>query len=501
MTELALETELTDEQRDYLGMVRAASRALLDVINDLLDFAKIDAGRLELDPHAFALRQSLDEALRPLTFRARGKGLDFCWRVDDDVPDKLLADWPRLRQVLLNLTGNALKFTERGSVTVAVGMQEPDLQTPNAGEAWPTQPASRMLQFSVVDTGIGIPSDKLSLVFEPFVQADGSTTRKYGGTGLGLSISTKLAALMGGRVCAASTPGVGSTFTLAAPVELAGAGHEHDEDPSRTPAPPSCRPLHLLIAEDNPVNQKLVLRLLEKHGHTGEVAADGRAALGALARGSFDGVLMDIQMPQMDGLEVTKHFRATEAPGRHLPIVAMTAHARAGDHLRCLEAGMDAYLAKPLDAGELLRTLAEIIAPSGTSPVRRERPAPRRPRLEVFNAPVALDRVGGDRQLLRELGDLCLANIPGWLADVRSALAARDAVRLRRAAHTIKGAVGSIGGDEAAAASARLEERGRASLFEGIGPDLVAVEQALARLESVLRQVEPDPPVHKETTP
>jgi CheY-like chemotaxis protein len=481
-------------------MVRAASRALLDVINDLLDFAKIDAGRLELDPHPFALRQSLDEALGPLTFRARGKGLEFCWRVDDDVPDLLLADWPRLRQVLLNLTGNALKFTERGNVTVAVGMQDPGRQTPGGGEGCP-QTASLVLRFSVVDTGIGIPPEKLSLVFEPFVQADGSTTRKYGGTGLGLSISTKLAAIMGGRVSVASTPGVGSTFTLAAPVELAGAGHEHGEDPSRTPAPPRCRPLHLLIAEDNPVNQKLVLRLLEKHGHSGEVAADGRAALTALAHGSYDGVLMDIQMPQMDGLEVTKHFRATEAPGRHLPIVAMTAHARAGDHLRCLEAGMDAYLAKPLDAGELLRTLAESIAPSGTSPARRERLAPERPHLEVFNVTVALDRVGGDRQLLRELGDLCLANMPGWLADVRSALAARDAVRLRRAAHTIKGAVGSIGGDEAAAASARLEERGRASLFEGIGPDLVAVEQALARLESVLRQVEPDPPVHKETTP
>jgi HPt (histidine-containing phosphotransfer) domain-containing protein len=161
---------------------------------------------------------------------------------------------------------------------------------------------------------------------------------------------------------------------------------------------------------------------------------------------------------------------------------------------------MDAYLAKPLDAGDLLRTLAEIVAPKGTGPARREKAVAEKPHLEVFNLPAALDRVGGDRQLLRELGELCLANIPGWLADVRSALAARDAVRLRRAAHTIKGAVGSIGGDEAAAACGRLEERGRASLFEGIGPDVVAVEQALARLESVLRQVEPDPPVHKETT-
>jgi PAS domain S-box-containing protein len=503
MTELALETELSAEQRDYLDMVRAASRALLDVINDLLDFAKIDAGKLELDAHPFALRQSLDEALRPLTFRARGKGLEFTWQVDADVPDHLVGDWPRLRQVLLNLTGNALKFTEHGRVTVTVERETQSAERDETDGAH--QPdgaprsAFRALRFSVRDTGIGIPADKLPQVFEPFVQADGSTTRKYGGTGLGLSISTKLATLMGGQLDAVSTAGEGSAFTLTIPLGIAANGRETG-DPLRRPAePPACRPLHLLVAEDNPVNQKLVLRLLEKHGHTAEVAADGQAALTALARSTFDGVLMDIQMPELDGLEVTRLYRAHAPAGRRLPIVAMTAHARAGDHLRCLEAGMDAFLAKPLDTAELLQVLADVVAPRDRSPGRPEPAAPPIPSLEVLDEGIALERVGGDRQLLREIGGICLANFPGWLAEVRTALGARDATRLRRGAHTIKGAVASVGGVEAAAAAARLEERGRAALFDGAETDVAAVEQALARLESVLRGVKIAPPVLLET--
>jgi PAS domain S-box-containing protein len=489
MTELALDTELTAEQRDYLDMVRTASRALLDVINDLLDFAKIEASRLELDPQPFALRESLDDAMRPLTFRARGKGLDFTWHVASDVADRRIGDWPRLRQVLLNLAGNALKFTERGSVSVKVTL---DAELPRRDNV-------EMLRFEVTDSGIGIPAEKLPLIFEPFVQVDGSTTRKYGGTGLGLSISTKLAALMGGAMEAASVPGQGSVFTLRLPLGLAGEGSDCGGAEIRRIDSPACRPLHLLVAEDNALNQKLVLRLLEKHGHTAVIAADGKAALTALERGGFDGVLMDIQMPEMDGLEVTTRYRAGESAGRHLAIVAMTAHARAGDRLRCLEAGMDAYLAKPLDAGELLQVLAEIVAPVIADPKRKEIAVADTPPEEILNLPMALERVGGDRQLLHELVEICLENMPSWLGDVRSALSAHDAVRLRRAAHSIKGAVASIGGNAAVTAAARLEERGRAALLDGAGPDLLALEQALSRLESVLRRSDTGLPVFKET--
>jgi PAS domain S-box-containing protein len=505
MTELALETELSAEQRDYLGMVRTASRALMDVINDLLDFAKIDAGRLELDPQPFALRQSLDEALRPLTFRARGKGLAFAWRVEHDLPDQLVGDWPRIRQILINLVGNALKFTERGEVTVSVGMQNAECRMQNERQASDRSSildsAFCILHFAVGDTGIGIPHDKLPQVFAPFVQADGSTTRKYGGTGLGLSISTKLAALMGGQLEAVSTPGTGSTFTLTVPLGLAPDGVENADTARRHSEPPTCRPLHLLVAEDNPVNQKLVLRLLEKHGHTAEVAPDGKAALAALSRRGFDGVLMDIQMPELDGLQVASLYRANEPAGQHLPIVAMTAHARAGDHLRCLEAGMDAYLAKPLDSAELLQVLAQVVAPRGEPVVRRGDALPEAPAGDVVNIAIALERVGGDRLLLRELVELCLSNVPVWLADVRAAVAGHDGTRLRRAAHTIKGAVSSIGGVEAAAAAAVLEERGRAGRVEGADSDIVAVEQALARLESVFRGSEAAAPVLMETHP
>ncbi len=505
MTELALETELTAEQRDYLGMVRTASRALLDVINDLLDFAKIDAGRLEIDPQQFALRQSLDDALRPLTFRARGKGLDFTWRVEAHVPDQLVGDWPRVRQILINLAGNALKFTERGGVAVTVGMQDAERRMQNerqpGDESLILHSAFCNLHFDVSDTGIGIPAGKLPQVFEPFVQADGSTTRKYGGTGLGLSISNKLATLMNGRLEAVSSPGAGSTFTLTVPLGLAPDGAPVHDAGRRSVEPPACRPLHLLVAEDNPVNQKLVLRLLEKHGHTAEVAPDGRVALEALMRGGFDGVLMDIQMPELDGLQVATLYRAGEVPDRRLPIVAMTAHARAGDHLRCLEAGMDAYLAKPLDSSELLEVLAQVVAPYGESTTPREAAPPVPVAGEIVDTAIALERVGGDRELLRELVDLCRGNLPGWLADLRAALTVSDAVRLRRAAHTIKGAVGSIGGVEAAAAAAVLEERGRAARLDGAEADVVAMEQALARLESALRGNETAGPVLQETLP
>ncbi len=497
MTELALDTDLSREQRDYLETARSASVALLDIINDLLDFAKIHAGRLDLDPAPFALRRSLDEALRPLEFRASAKGLDFVCRVADGVPDRLVADWPRLRQVLLNLAGNAVKFTERGGVSVTVAPaagSQPALADVGLAEPGP------VLRFAVSDTGIGIPVEKLRAVFEPFVQADGSTTRRYGGTGLGLSISARLAALMGGELTAVSSPGSGSTFTLTVPFTPAG-GAASEVGGNRAAAPPECRSLHLLVAEDNPVNQKLVMRLLEKHGHTAEFVADGRAALAALERGGFDGALMDIQMPEMDGLEVAARYRAGEPAGRRLPIVAMTARARPGDRARCLEAGMVGYLAKPLDGAELRRVLADVVAPAAAGAARAAVPAGPPPGHAVVNLPAALERVGGDRRLLREIADICLASLPGWLAEVRSALAARDGAGLRRAAHSVKGAVASLGGEEAAAAAARLEERGRAGLFDDAGPDLVGLEQALARLGPALRQSEPVSPVPKETEP
>ncbi|HJT76418.1 MAG TPA: response regulator, partial [Gemmataceae bacterium] len=387
MTDLALATDLTAEQREYLTLVKSSGDSLLAVIDDVLDLSKIEARKLRLEARAFGLRACLDDTLEALALRARQKGLGLTWRVTADVPDALVGDAGRLRQVLVNLVGNAVKFTERGAVVVEVrrATTDPtdstDKKEQNTREEGPVAPrrpgtadssASSLsvssvssvveLLFTVRDTGIGIPADKRGAIFEAFVQADSSTTRRYGGTGLGLTIASHLVGLMDGRVWVESEVGRGSTFhftarfTLAAPAAV----------PETAPAAPAAAPRHslrVLLAEDNAINQTLAVRLLEKQGHHVVVAGNGREALAALGREAFDVVLMDVQMPEMDGLEATAAIRrGEEGTGRRVPIVALTAHAMKGDRERCLAAGMDGYLAKPVRPEELTRALNELIA-------------------------------------------------------------------------------------------------------------------------------------------
>jgi len=352
MVELALDTPLSPEQRQYLEAVKLSADSLLTVINDILDFSKIEAGKLDLCPVVFDLRNCLDEALGALQIQADRKGLSLHCEVDAAVPATVTGDPIRLRQIITNLVGNALKFTERGEVAVEVA-QEPEEQN------------GCTLHFVVRDTGIGIAADKLEVIFEAFAQADGSTTRRFGGTGLGLTISSRLAALMGGRVWVQSEAGMGSRFHF-----IARFGHEAAVDlkgsqkaEGARPAPHNPvrkeRPMaRILLAEDNPINRMLTVRLLEKRGHRVAVAVDGREALDWLARESFDLVLMDIQMPQMDGFEATAAIREQEkTTGDHLPIIAMTAHAMKGDRERCLEAGMDAYLSKPVHVEQMFAVI------------------------------------------------------------------------------------------------------------------------------------------------
>jgi PAS domain S-box-containing protein len=519
MTELALDTELTAEQREYLSTVRSSADALFHVINDLLDFAKIEAGRLEIDPHPFSLRVGLADCLKPLAFRARSKGLRLTWRVDADVPEKLIGDWPRLRQVLVNLVGNAVKFTERGSIAVSVsaerGAWSPEDKSVSDGAP---RSAPCALRFSVSDTGIGIPADKLAAVFEPFVQADGSMTRKYGGTGLGLAISTKLVGLMGGRLEVESEPGRGSRFHFSLTLPCLDAEEkQQDQQKDSGPLPPPhsvhfggkaegrrsleapriARPLHLLVAEDNPINQKLIISLLAKMGHTCEVAVDGRAALEALEHGGFDGVLMDLQMPAMDGLEATARVRrGEEGTGRHLPIVALTAHAMMGDRERCLAAGMDGYLAKPIDPQALACVLARMA--EGTCRAEDLPAAPPEkdgqlstpaavvdPRLDgILDVKAAVAQVAGDLGVLAALVKLYRSESPGWRAEVRAAWEQKDAPRLRRAAHTLRGALAHLGALEACKAAGRLEELAK-------NANLAEAETALAELEQALDRFGP----------
>jgi CheY-like chemotaxis protein/anti-sigma regulatory factor (Ser/Thr protein kinase) len=605
MLDLTLDTELTAEQQQYLDVAKQSTEALLAVINDILDFSKIEAGRLDLDPVPFQLGDSVADMLAPLTLRAHAKGLELVLDITPDVPDELVADVGRLRQIVVNLVGNAVKFTERGEVVVQVRLDAP------AGR-------DLVLRCSVADTGIGIPQDKQALIFEAFTQADASTTRRYGGTGLGLAISSRLASLMGGRLWLESDVGRGSTFhftarvargteganesAVAAAVELRGlpvlvvddnatnrqiltemlerweavptvvdggaaalvqleaaaaagrafplvlldaqmpemdgftlaervlvrpdlgtatimmlssAGQRGDAARCRAlgisayltkpirrsellhairlalggGGRPATAPLvtrhsvrespvdagsslKILLAEDHPVNQQLAVRLLEKRGHTVQVVQDGRQALTAVERERFDLILMDLQMPVMDGLEATAAIRARErATGTRVPIIAMTARAMKEDREACLAAGMDGYVAKPISPTTLFEQIEAVRGHPGPGPARRG--------LDVDDL---LARCDGDPQLLRELATIFLGDYPARLAAVRTAAQRRDARALQAEAHALKGAAGNFGAPDAVEAARRLEFMARDS-------DLAGVDTALAELERRMKQL------------
>jgi signal transduction histidine kinase/CheY-like chemotaxis protein/HPt (histidine-containing phosphotransfer) domain-containing protein len=479
MTELALDTALTAEQRDYLQTVKVSAEALLTIINDILDFSKIEAGKLELDPIEFDLQACIADALKPLALRAREKGLELTSRVGPDVPEFLVGDAGRLRQVLLNLVGNAIKFTEHGEVVVHVAVT-PDKETTEDSGSLPVG-----LAFEVSDTGIGIPAGKLVHIFEPFAQVDSSTTRMYGGTGLGLTISARIVALMGGRMWVESQPGQGSRFHFTG--QFGGCPTRrklHDEPklatPKDSPAPPQVA-WRVLLAEDNVVNQKLALRLLQRQGHTVVLASTGKEALALLKEQSFDMILMDVQMPEMDGLEATGQIRAGEKEtGRHLPIVAMTAHAMAGDRERCLKAGMDEYVSKPIQAHELYKAIARVMA-SGAPPIA------------VVDADAACDGLGGDLELLRELAQDFLDDAPKLLATIHAALTASDRAVLERAAHALKGAVGVFSAPAAFDAALRVENMARDGDLDGALSMTTVLERELLRVREALTELFFDP--------
>ena len=356
MTELALATVLNAEQRDYLNMVKLSADSLLTVIDDILDFSKVEAGKLELRPADFDLHAHVREICKTLAIHAGRRGLKLDCEFGTGVPQVVHGDSTRVRQVLINLIGNALKFTEQGEVKVRVEKEE------ESEECLP-------LHFIVSDTGIGIPAEKLKLIFEAFAQADTSITRRFGGTGLGLTITSRLVEMMGGHIWVESEPGRGSHFHFtirfgAASLPAVEEGESESGDLRRlslASAPPSG--LRILLTEDNRVNQILATRLLERAGHRVVVAANGREAIETLDGQSFDVILMDIQMPEMDGYEATRAIRNRErnkAGGGHIPIVAMTAHAMKGDEERCIEAGMDAYVTKPVRMEALLEAIGNL---------------------------------------------------------------------------------------------------------------------------------------------
>jgi len=352
MTQLALQTPLSPVQREYLETVESSAGSLLRILDDILDYSRAESGKLQIVASDFDLRNCVAAVLDGFAVAARERGLALLLDIDDAIPAWLVGDDARLRQVLGNLVGNALKFTDSGEVWV-----QARLKSETDGVS--------LVHLLVADTGIGIPREKQELVFAPFEQADTSIARKFGGTGLGLAIVSNLVQLMGGRVWVESpwtprgskTAIEGTAFHVVLPFRT--GKPTHGTDPAETSK--GLHALRILLAEDNMVNRKLAQRLLEHQGHHVMAAEDGQEALRMLERNPVDVVLMDVQMPGMDGLEATRTIREREAGGgKHLPIVALTAHAMAGDREECLAAGMDAYVSKPIQVRELLRVLQEL---------------------------------------------------------------------------------------------------------------------------------------------
>ncbi len=450
MTDLALDTELTAEQREYLDMVRSSAESLLGIINDILDFSKIESRHLELETVPFAIRGLLEDTVRPLGFRARQKGLELTTDVAPDVPEFVVGDPGRLRQVVANLVGNAIKFTPEGHVLLAaaVDAREGDRVT---------------IRFEVADTGIGIGPEKQDVIFEPFRQADGSTTRRFGGTGLGLTISQKIVLLMGGRLWVDSILGQGSTFQFTASFAAqpkpamaesrdAARLFAHRSLSARAQSSLTPRRLRLLLAEDNPMNQQLARRLLEKRGHEVLTAETGRAAVDIWERESVEAILMDVQMPVMSGIEATRTIRAREeGTGTRVRIIAMTAHVMKGDTERCLAAGMDDYVSKPIDRDRLF----SLVEGGAGAPQRAGSAA------AVSDCGEFVRRVGGDATLAREMAHIFVSDAGRLLAGVQTAVARGDAGALRESAHALKGAAANFNASPVVALAVELEHIAR----------------------------------------
>ena len=467
---------------------------LLTLLNDLLDCSKIEAGKLELESAPFGLRRLLSQLTQALAVRASEKGLAFACRMPTETPDALVGDQVRLRQVLFNLIGNAIKFTQRGEVELSVVVQH--------------QAAAEVgLEFVVRDTGIGISPADLDRIFQRFTQADASTTRQFGGTGLGLSICANLVALMGGRIWVESQVGQGSTFrfTLRFPVAQ-GLAAELETTPELPPWPGPA--LRILLVEDNPANQKLAAFILRDRGHTVEIAENGLQAVHLTEQQRYDVILMDVQMPGMDGLEATAAIRAAEqgtAPGSakpspnrgaspvppRVPIIAMTAHAMKGDRDRCLAAGMDGYLSKPIDGREMI-ALVESLA--GCSPAQGAAPSAhadvRHPEGPVFDPGLALQRCAHKPRLVADMIQYFFADAGSLLPQIRGALARGDLQAVGYLGHRLKGTLIYLGAEAAQAAALRVERVCTSSDGSRLAAEAAVdtLEQACQELTAALRE-------------
>jgi PAS domain S-box-containing protein len=497
---LLLETELGDEQRQWVETVERCGDALLAIVNDILDFSKIEAGRLELETIDFDLVDTVAALSELFAEQVRSKDVALVITLEPDLPRVVRGDPGRLRQVLLNLVDNAIKFTAQGQVSVRASKHEETDQ-------------ALVVRFAVRDTGIGIAPSLAPHLFEPFTQADGSMTRKYGGTGLGLAIARQLVEKMNGTIHAEHAEGQGATFWFTARFEKPASQSEGAQDALAAPPPRRLgsradsiadadepgrapgRALRVLVVEDNAVNQKVTVRMLSKRGYAATAVGNGREALDALAQGAYDAILMDCQMPEMDGYEATAEIRRREAGGPRMPIIAMTAHAMQGDRDRCLAVGMDGYITKPVTLDALDAALAEFLRAS-----QREPSAPAvRPETRV---PDPLDTSDGPRwsmDMLRlifetdpglfdDIVATYLTQTETCLADLAVAMAAYDADAVRALAHDCKGASANCGMHPLAATMARIEDRARGGVLDDADALLGLARRQLERARRYLRE-------------
>jgi signal transduction histidine kinase/DNA-binding response OmpR family regulator len=467
MIDLVMDSHLSAEQREHLDAAQRCAHSLLSLLNDLLDLSKIEAGRMALERIPFELSRLAEDCIASQLPKARSKGIELACLIAASVPRQMAGDPLRLRQILTNLVNNAVKFTETGSVTVRFQASAE------------SEPNRFLLNLDVTDTGTGIPPEKLPVIFEKFTQADGSITRRYGGTGLGLAITRKLVEIHGGKIWAESTEGRGSTFHVSLPCERASgvqnlpAPGASPDDAAAGPSPKS--PARLLLVEDNLVNQKIVVAILRKRGYAIEIANNGQEALEKLAAGAYALVLMDIQMPVMDGLEATRRIRQVES-WRNLPVLAMTAHAMNGDRERCLGAGMNAYISKPVNPSHLIATVESFIDSGAAAGKTEERADP-------IDRDRAVRLMDSNQELMEGLVRLFLQFAPERLEKLHAAAARADATELSLESRALKGAAERIAAQSVAECAAAVDQAAQQQDYARIGEQLVRLESELERLQ------------------
>lgn len=486
MSHLVLQTELAPKQRHHLDVLHRSAQRLLGTLDDILDLSRIESGKLTVEQTDFRLEDVIDNLLGVLDQKAAQKRQEFAVRIDPQLPTALVGDPLRLEQVLINLGNNAIKFTGAdGRVTIDAGLLHDEAQ----GE---------LLHFTVSDTGIGVNAKQLAGLFESFSQADPSITRRFGGTGLGLAISRNLVEMMGGRIWVESEPGKGSRFHFTVRLQRQHGRpsplHRHDTRPSGQPAAEQLRGARVLLVEDDHINQTLTIELLTRHGVNVDVAGNGKAALAMLTAWTFDGVLMDLQMPVMDGITASRRIRA-QAQFADLPIIAMTANAMSSDRQAALDAGMNDYITKPFELDRLLETMAKWIRPrrpsDGQTPTRPQSPDdPQLPRLTGVDTQAGLAMANGDHALYRRLLLMVHAQYRDFGTQFRASLASDDPSAATRLAHTFKGVAASIGAQSLERAAYRLEMACRDGT-EGIEQALQDLENELAPVIEDLQTIAP----------